>query len=87
MQETNPRGKERQSWKCHIRLREQIDNDARYLIRNAIAGYPELASITNIPVRRTSSNPMIFNGCYRKLMDYAGMAEAALEEQRNGQSR
>jgi hypothetical protein len=75
MQETNSREKERLSGKCHIRLREQIETDARYPIRNAIARYSELASITNIPVRRTNSNQMIFDGYYRKLMDYTGLAE------------
>ena len=60
--------------KGHIRLREQMETDARYPIRNAIAGYSELASTTNIPVRRTTANRMIFNGYYRKLMDYTGVA-------------
>jgi hypothetical protein len=76
MQEINPRRKERPGGKGHIRLWEQMKNDARYPIRNAIAGYSKLASIANIPGRRASSNQMIFNGCYRKLMDYAGVAEA-----------
>jgi hypothetical protein len=53
MQETNPRRKERQSGKGHIRQREQMKTDARYPIRNAIAGYPQLASTTNIPGRPT----------------------------------
>ena len=74
MQETNPREKERLSGKGHIRLREQIETDARYPIWNAIAGYSELASIINIPVRRANSNQLIFDGDYRKLMDYPGIA-------------
>ena len=73
MQETNPRRKERLSGKGHIRLREQIETDARYPIRNAIAGYSELASIPNVPGRRTSRGQIIFNGDYRKLMDYTGV--------------
>jgi hypothetical protein len=76
MQEANPRGKERLSGKGHIRLREQMETDARYPMRNAIAGYFKLASITNIPGRRTGQGRTIINGYYRKLMDYTGVAEA-----------
>jgi len=75
MQETNPRRKERLSGKGHIRLREQIETNDRYPIWNAIARYSELASTTNVPVRRTNSNQMIFNGYYRNLMDYTGVTE------------
>ena len=36
MQETNARRKARLNDKCHIRLREQMDTDARYQMRKAI---------------------------------------------------
>ena len=75
MQEANPGRKERPSGKGHIRLREQMKTDARYPIRNAIAGYSKLASITNIPDRRTGPGRMIFYAYYRKLRDYTGVTE------------
>jgi hypothetical protein len=75
MQETNPRRKKRLSGKGHIRLREQLETDDRYPIRNAIAGYSTLASITNIPGRPTGPGQIIFHGYYGKLMDYTGALE------------
>jgi hypothetical protein len=57
MRETDARRKEMLSGKGHIRLPEQMDTGVRYPIWNARADYSNLASITNIPDRRTRLRP------------------------------
>ena len=63
------------SGKGHIRLREQMQTDARYPIRNATAGYSKVVSITNIPGRRTGRGQMINPGYCREIADYPGKPE------------
>ena len=75
MQETNPRRKESLSGKGHIRLGEQMQTDARYPIRNAIAAYSPPTSIIKIPRRRTGASHMMNPGYYREIADYPGKPE------------